>query len=303
MLSLTDNISESSKVSVQINNKNFVNIYYGNILEVPINGINNIIMIPNYRNGLLYKLFNEKNLACNASFQQVFETDNEIDTCYLGKSELINIHHVIYFEYETLIDDPSKLFENIFKFMDNKNIINNVNLFIPTFGVNNGIRYFNVSLTLFYGIKSHINDENSLIHKLNEINVVTPYDGGKNKAIIYLMSLFTYYNTTLTEDDCMICLENKAIILLPCGHRILCFDCMKKIRNDNSICPLCRKDFVTYVECIKVNETNISCCDNSEKIKNICLPCCHSYSICTACNNDDICFYCKNKGKQYIFYG
>ena len=37
------------------------------------------------------------------------------------------------------------------------------------------------------------------------------------------------------------------IINLPCGHQCMCLDCYKMIKEDNNLCPICRKDIIqTY---------------------------------------------------------
>lgn len=300
MLSLINDVDCNTNVSIFNNGKNIFNVKYGDILNISCHA-NNIIVIPYYHNGTLLKLFDQKNISHDPSFIQSFETDNEIDICFLGKSVLPNIKHAIYLRYENDINEPQKLFYKILKFMDNKNIINGANLYLSTFGVNNGIRYYNVSLTLFYGIKSHIIDDLSLIHKLNNITVMVPFDNGKNKSIIYLMSLVTYFNKTLNENDCIICLENKAVILLSCGHRILCYECMKKIKRDNNICPLCRKFISYFCECIQVIKIDNKCCENN-KLQLICLPCCHYNTACSSCDINDTCYYCHLSAKKYVYY-
>lgn len=301
MFKLAENITQTSHATIEHNGKEIFKTMYGDILNLPNDSNDNVIVIPYYSHGLLYKLFMEKSLLINSSFVQTFDDDPEILTCFLGKSIIPNIKHVVYFDYQTLLKYPEKLFYNIFKFMSNKNILENTNLYIPTFGVNNGLRYYNVSLILYNGIKYHIHTDESLIHKLNKIIIMSPYENGKNKAIKYLMSLMTYYKISENENDCLICLENKSIILLPCGHRILCYDCAKKIRYDNNICPICRTSFNYFEECINVINVNAACCLN-DKQKTICLPCGHYNTACVSCDTPDKCSACKQGATKHLFY-
>jgi len=40
---------------------------------------------------------------------------------------------------------------------------------------------------------------------------------------------------------CVVCLNNpREVILLPCGHVVVCVDCMERL---NGTCPLCRMSF------------------------------------------------------------
>ncbi|CDW74967.1 copine viii [Stylonychia lemnae] len=52
------------------------------------------------------------------------------------------------------------------------------------------------------------------------------------------------------QDECKICFSNKNnTVLVPCGHKCVCFECSSKIKN---ICPICRKN---VAQVVKVFET------------------------------------------------
>ncbi|XP_032372176.1 E3 ubiquitin-protein ligase NEURL3 [Etheostoma spectabile] len=40
--------------------------------------------------------------------------------------------------------------------------------------------------------------------------------------------------------DCVVCMENRASITLPCGHRCLCSTCFSGVLDQFGTCPLCR---------------------------------------------------------------
>ena len=45
---------------------------------------------------------------------------------------------------------------------------------------------------------------------------------------------------------CVICLDAKrSVVLLPCGHQVLCVACAEKLKNDE--CPLCRQAITSKV--------------------------------------------------------
>lgn len=57
------------------------------------------------------------------------------------------------------------------------------------------------------------------------------------------------------EQECMICLERPAdTLVLPCGHRVVCDECSKKLRttHDDKICVRCRRE-ITHVSYAKDN--------------------------------------------------
>lgn len=57
------------------------------------------------------------------------------------------------------------------------------------------------------------------------------------------------------EQECMICLERSAdTLVLPCGHKVVCDECSKKLRatHDNKICVRCRCE-ITHVSYAKDN--------------------------------------------------
>jgi hypothetical protein len=48
----------------------------------------------------------------------------------------------------------------------------------------------------------------------------------------------------LENQECMICHENKKnIALVPCGHMQFCSACVRKLRQDDDVCPVCHGEF------------------------------------------------------------
>uniref|UniRef100_UPI0037E7C1C7 E3 ubiquitin-protein ligase NEURL3 n=1 Tax=Semicossyphus pulcher TaxID=241346 RepID=UPI0037E7C1C7 len=44
----------------------------------------------------------------------------------------------------------------------------------------------------------------------------------------------------LTDEGCVVCMENSARVTLPCAHRCVCIDCYARISQEFGNCPLCR---------------------------------------------------------------
>lgn len=54
-----------------------------------------------------------------------------------------------------------------------------------------------------------------------------------------------YWNS---NEDCCICLERKAnMLLMPCNHFILCDECARNnIQADYKLCPICQQEVYSY---------------------------------------------------------
>ena len=51
------------------------------------------------------------------------------------------------------------------------------------------------------------------------------------------------------KHKCAICLEDpNQVIIAPCGHRCLCFDCYKKQKDFLKKCPICQKNIISFIE-------------------------------------------------------
>lgn len=49
------------------------------------------------------------------------------------------------------------------------------------------------------------------------------------------------------EQQCVICLENKCdTIILPCGHRCICYDCATRLWTEKKQCPLCQTRVLSF---------------------------------------------------------
>lgn len=49
------------------------------------------------------------------------------------------------------------------------------------------------------------------------------------------------------EHLCVVCLENQRdVVLVPCGHMVLCRFCCAGIINNSSECPVCRETIVDH---------------------------------------------------------
>ena len=47
------------------------------------------------------------------------------------------------------------------------------------------------------------------------------------------------------KKDCVICYESDVVAaLVPCGHNLFCMECANRIREENSVCPVCQKEVI-----------------------------------------------------------
>ncbi|OHS95959.1 hypothetical protein TRFO_37898 [Tritrichomonas foetus] len=50
-----------------------------------------------------------------------------------------------------------------------------------------------------------------------------------------------------TETECVICLENECdTIILPCGHRCICYECASQLWTEKKNCPLCQSKLFSF---------------------------------------------------------
>ena len=56
-------------------------------------------------------------------------------------------------------------------------------------------------------------------------------------------------NDSIDKDDCIVCYsKKKEVVLIPCGHICLCFECSKEIQSKKPTCPYCRANFIQIVK-------------------------------------------------------
>ena len=54
---------------------------------------------------------------------------------------------------------------------------------------------------------------------------------------------------SLGHHECSVCLEEKELVVIaPCGHKSVCFDCFSAIKNDgDGECPICRRPMDSFI--------------------------------------------------------
>ncbi len=61
-------------------------------------------------------------------------------------------------------------------------------------------------------------------------------------AIVTSLSNMTDVKTSNDKNQCIVCLENeKIVVFISCGHRLLCASCTKTMYDKTKTCPTCRK--------------------------------------------------------------
>ena len=128
------------------------------------------------------------------------------------------------------------------------------------------IEYFSQFITFFLQMLSMMKKEiiinysedhacnliNSLYCQLTYFSDIKKYFSHENFKLMLLLRKFS--DCEIKEDDdvskkkCNLCFVNQSIIaLLPCGHKYTCSDCTSEIISSNKICPICRKEIVSFV--------------------------------------------------------
>lgn len=297
--------SSSETESLTYNGSTLLTVKYGDLFTPEVHD-NNVILIPNFYDGVLYNLYMRILRTNGITFTYTLLNHGIVIGPGFGR-----VKTVLLVEYNLSTNvDPSDFYTNLFKCLDEKNLLDGAKIYVPTFGVKNNVSYYNSALSIFFGIKAHIIDETSLIHKTLGITVLTPYSPEcENRAITHLFNMLRYekkkQNEDLTgksDDECVICLMNKAYILLSCGHRIMCVSCFKR---NNNLCPICKAVISSHNECVtKIKVIDDCCGENKKKLKKINLPCGHYESCCDQCdqNSVGVCFTCKAPSKSVLMY-
>ena len=50
------------------------------------------------------------------------------------------------------------------------------------------------------------------------------------------------------QKECIICWENVQSVRLNCGHAVLCHSCVRKVKNTDNKCPICREKITQIME-------------------------------------------------------
>jgi hypothetical protein len=252
-----------------------------------------IPMIPYYSNdGMLYNLFLSKNKSINSKYTIVNNFNNGV---HRVESDIPNIPYALCFTYEEVkLQNWNIIFESAAKILNKDDV-----LVIPAIGTNNNISFWQSAISIFYGITLSLDDDDSPLHKLSEIKIVSLHSTNWNnscRVIQHLFNLIKIRNITKDEPECIVCLQSKISCILPCGHRVLCRSCSVTIKRSNSTCPICRASFLRDYDCYKIKEeSTFDCCskfttienneskNTKEKVSNIFAPCGHFKTCCVDC--------------------
>lgn len=107
------------------------------------------------------------------------------------------------------------------------------------------VDYTNISLSFFcvviiililFIIKVKCNNHNNISNNNSNNNI----SNNNNNITIDIVYEKTEY--------CVICMANNSnVILFPCNHYIICYDCMNNLHLYNIYkCPLCRSNIISY---------------------------------------------------------
>lgn len=244
-----------------------------------------ITVIPNYRDGILFRLLAQNNTPTDGSdlvYQYHSPLLAEVNSYINGISKFILYN---YDRNNHRLDNDFEEIASLCKHHDT--------LVLPTFGTSNGVSFFQVASRIFYGLISCLNNEDSEVKKLENIIVTTIFDedqdNSSSRVIKHLINLKTIHEQTNNEPDCIVCCDMKRNIILNCGHRIACSRCLFDIRRTCGLCPLCKQTITVMYPCYTIIDmTYIPCGDDHIKAGKIFVPCGHYNSTCIECETQHL---------------
>jgi len=242
-----------------------------------------VVVIPYFWDGLLFKMMREKNLPPEGVEDVLFQQNTEqiIET----PSYIAGIEKFILYHY----DKDSHRLEDDFETMA-RLCSPGSKLIFPTFGVRNGVTFFNVASRIFYSMISCLTSETSELKKLGGITIATPFDQSQDssstRVIKHLFNLITIYEKTVNEPQCIICRDMRRNVILNCGHRIACARCILDIGQSHSRCPLCNVPITSIYPCYTVTDMiSCPCGEGHTKAGKIFVPCGHYNVYCSECED------------------
>ena len=101
-----------------------------------------------------------------------------------------------------------------------------------------------IIILILFIIKVKCSNHNNIISNNN--NIITNSNNISNNNISNNnITIDIVYEKT---EYCVICMANNSnVILFPCNHYIICYDCMNNLHLYNIYkCPLCRSNIISY---------------------------------------------------------
>jgi hypothetical protein len=285
-------------------NKTKLKIYFGDLFQPDITIEEKTCVIPcivNIADGVLYNIWKNKN---NGTVGDVLNTNTW--ACKVSGNvsinDFIDITNAILFKYPTNITKWDEVFNHIAELIDPVTATDTI-LMIPTFGTNNGISYHDSALGIFTGLRFCL-ENNSVLCKLKEIHIVTPFNQDQNNSscrtichMFNMIDIMSSYDVSTGEGTlCSLCAINICDTVLPCGHHILCKICELKIAPNHGKtkkCLLCKKSYQHVYNCLPPSEVEVChpCCAQysiETKSQLTYIPCGHTSVMCNTCENATI---------------
>lgn len=236
-----------------------------------------VIVIPNYRDGILYNMMRDLNVDVSGNM-----ISNIIETIPSRCEGIINFILYNYDREKERLDDE---FEEIGKVCPPGS-----DLVLPTFGTRNGVSFFKVASRIFYGLLSCLNNERSSLRNLGSIIITTKFDPNQDassmRVIKHLFNLIAIHEKTQNEPECLMCCDMKRDVILNCGHRIACARCILDIKKVHNVCPLCHIPITKMYPCYTVTDMSQHVCGEGHiKAGKIFVPCGHYNASCLDCES------------------
>lgn len=260
--------------------------------------------IVNMKDGILYKIWGHKNGSIHITKVQ--------DGFYKVGSKVPGIPYGLMFNYKSDFLTWHEVFEGMAKLMEPNDV-----MVVPTFGTNNSIKFHDSAFGILMGIRACLENEESELHKLKEIRIVTPYSHDQettsSRTIRHMFNMIDIMNQSVDSENgklCIVCMTRPRDIILPCNHMLICKYCEMKfafVTHGPSLCVLCKQSYNTKLDCFPLSSPEYECCDSSnEKTELTYIPCGHTSILCADCESDAVneCPVCKTKiEKKQKIYG
>lgn len=239
-----------------------------------------VIVIPAYRDGVLYNIMEHLN----------GDTPGEFISPAIMRipSHCEGILNFILYNYDRNQERLDDEFEEIAKVCPPGS-----DLILPTFGTLNNIPFFKVASRIFYGLLTCLNKSDSFLHRLNRVIITTKFDPNQDnssvRVIKHLFNLMAIHEKTTNEPECVVCCDMKRDVILNCGHRIACARCLLDIKRINNKCPFCDALIVKMYPCYTITDASQHVCGEGHvKAGKIFVPCGHYNATCLECDAKDV---------------
>ncbi|VBB18149.1 E3 ubiquitin-protein ligase [Yasminevirus sp. GU-2018] len=272
-------------------------VCFGDLFVPPV-GVKWIPCIPHFRDGVLYRVWMQKNpgskqVSAHGGYVAKFSSETE------------NIPFTFMFNYPGRVVEWDVVFREVINSLSAECPENTILVF-PTFGTNNGISYYDSAFGIFAGLRCVVESSTFIgvvLKNVKEIRVITPYsDNQANtscRTIAHMFNMIDIFNNTDIESgkgvQCTLCMATACNIVLPCGHMLTCEMCERRLMHTGTKkCMLCKAPYSVKYRSLPVQKapTDHKCCDRADCVdhrsKLTYIPCGHTSVLCESAESDSV---------------